>query len=134
MDQFNSGWRARDDLPCEPNHHVERVRVGDRAGDENIRSVAVPFIGCRSTIHGCRKGDIGERRFRGFVRVVGVIGRIVDHWSGLQGVRSGETWNVEGRGFMVQCKGQSAIIGSCPQNGEFVTAHLSGSIAQLFTA
>ena len=101
VDQFNGGWRARDDLPCEPDQYIEGIRVGDRAGDANVRGIAVPFIGCRFAINGGGEGYIGERRFLGLVRFVGIIGGIVDHWSGLQGVRSGETWNVEGGGLIV---------------------------------
>ena len=71
--QFNSGWRARDDLPCKSNHHVEGVGVGDRACDENVRSVAVPFVGRRSAIHCCGEGDVGEGWTGGLVGLVGFI-------------------------------------------------------------
>ena len=134
MHQFNGGWRARDDLPCEPDHHLKWVRVGDCTGDENIRRIAVPFVGGCSAINTRREGYIRERGLRGFIRFIGIVGFVIGHRGGLQGIGCCETWNVEGGRIVAQREGQLAVVRRHPRNLKFIAADLGASIAQLFAA
>ena len=56
--QLNGWRRARNNLPREPNRCVERIWV-DRAGDDNVRGVAVPFVGGRGHNQRWREGCRG---------------------------------------------------------------------------
>ena len=126
---FNRRWRARNDLPGEPDHHVEGIGVGDRAGDAHVRSVAVPRVGGRSAIHGGREGDIGERRLNGLVGLVGGVG-LVSFRIGCRSKdkRGGKFREVERRGRGSKADHQPAVVGADALNGQLVSTNLSRAV------
>ena len=127
-DQFDGGRRAGNDLPCEPNHDVERVRVGHRAGDANVRGVAVPFVGRIPTINDGAKGCVGEGRTSGLVGLVGGVGFVARIRCRSKGKRVGKFREVERRRRGSELDHQAAVVGAGALDAQFVSSNLGRAV------